>query len=84
VGYKKRNFWIENGKQIRLGVKSRTLYFGGGDKPELTIDKLVEMTENALFQFAETTQVVVSYYLNVLKENGISYNGSKLSMNPFA
>jgi len=69
IVWKRKILWESDGKEVRPGVITRRISFGGGDKPDLTISMLLEYTHKALDKFAKTTEVIVEYYKSKILEN---------------
>jgi hypothetical protein len=81
--WKRKILWEDEGKEVRPGVKARRLTIGGGAKPELTVDNLIQIAEWALNEFVKTTEIVANFYIDLLMKNGIKIEGNKVSLNPF-
>jgi hypothetical protein len=83
IVWKRQILWHDDEEEVRPGVKTRTLYIGGGVKPELTVDDLVDFTERALNKFVKTTECILNFYVELLDKKGMKLEGNKVKFNPF-
>ncbi len=63
IVYKRKKRWrrSEDGKTAKLGI-------GGGDKPDYSIDEVVEFTHSAVTEFIELFRDVVGFYVDILEK----------------
>jgi hypothetical protein len=69
-----KSAWKEEGE-------SRSLTIGVSDEPQDTVEDLFGFIQPALKFFVETLEAVVSYYLNLLKKQGINVDIEKGMVN---
>ncbi|MBA3053184.1 MAG: hypothetical protein FP827_08915 [Candidatus Omnitrophica bacterium] len=68
IVYKRKNRW----EKSKTG-KSMVLFGGSGDKPEYSVDDLINFIKPAMFQFSEVLDSVIEFYIKLLEPHGIRF-----------
>lgn len=61
ISYERRN-------RLQVSVTTIGISFGGGDAPQYTVDKLVDLIRPAAIQFTDTVSAVLQFYMESINE----------------
>jgi hypothetical protein len=70
----------ERRKRWKVTDKGKFLSFGGGDKPQYSIDDLISFVQPATFLFAEVLTTTVRFYIELLQSYGIGLDEDDLQL----